>query len=688
MRPPLLNPLFAEVTALKGVGATLARQLSRLKLGRAVDLLFHLPVMAMERLHVAALDVADEGRLIVVELQVVGYEPGGMRAPFRVRCIDGAGTFIDLVYFGQAGGYARKLLPAGERRVVSGKLDRYGQALQMAHPEYVVAPAAAATIPAREPVYGLTEGVTNKRMAQLVQMARDRVPAMAEWIEPSVLAQRGWPSWQAALDNAHALRDEAAALDRLAYDELLANQLALLLVRADTRRRRGRALPGTGALTQALTASLPWRLTGAQARVTAEIAGDMAQGTPMLRLLQGDVGSGKTLVALLAMLGAVESGAQAAFLAPTEILARQHHAGLVALLGPLPVRVAILTGRDKGRVREDVLARLARGEIDILIGTHAIFQEAVAYHDLGLVVIDEQHRFGVHQRLMLAAKAAVPPHLLVMTATPIPRTLALTAYGEMDVSRIDELPPGRQPIDTRVVALDRIHDVTAGLARHLASGGQAYWVCPLVEGSESGDTAAAVTRAAALRLQFGATVGLVHGRLKPAEKDAVMADFSAGRLQLLVATTVIEVGVDVPNATLMIVEAAERFGLAQLHQLRGRVGRGAGKSVCLLLRDAVISETARSRLALMRETNDGFRIAEEDLRLRGSGELLGTRQAGDEEFRLANPERTARLLQTARDDARLLLDRDGGLDSPRGQAARLLLYLFERDAAVGLLRSG
>ena len=688
MRPPLLNPLFAEVTALKGVGATLARQLSRLKLGRAVDLLFHLPVLAMERLHVAALDVADEGRLIVVELQVVGYEPGGMRAPFRVRCIDGAGTFIDLVYFGQAGGYARKLLPAGERRVVSGKLDRYGQALQMAHPEYVVAPAAAATIPAREPVYGLTEGVTNKRMAQLVQMARDRVPAMAEWIEPSVLAQRGWPSWQAALDNAHALRDEAAALDRLAYDELLANQLALLLVRADTRRRRGRALPGTGALTQALTASLPWRPTGAQARVTAEIAGDMAQGTPMLRLLQGDVGSGKTLVALLAMLGAVESGAQTAFLAPTEILARQHHAGLVALLGPLPVRVAILTGRDKGRVREDVLARLARGEIDILIGTHAIFQEAVAYHDLGLVVIDEQHRFGVHQRLMLAAKAAVPPHLLVMTATPIPRTLALTAYGEMDVSRIDELPPGRQPIDTRVVALDRIHDVTAGLARHLASGGQAYWVCPLVEGSESGDTAAAVTRAAALRLQFGATVGLVHGRLKPAEKDAVMADFSAGRLQLLVATTVIEVGVDVPNATLMIVEAAERFGLAQLHQLRGRVGRGAGKSVCLLLRDAVISETARSRLALMRETNDGFRIAEEDLRLRGSGELLGTRQAGDEEFRLANPERTARLLQTARDDARLLLDRDGGLDSPRGQAARLLLYLFERDAAVGLLRSG
>ncbi len=688
MRPASLNPLFAEVSALKGVGATLARQLGRLKLTRVVDLLFHLPVMALERVHVAKLDEADEGRLIVVELLVSGYESGSPRAPFRVRCVDGAGTYIDLVYFGQSGGYARKLLPAGEKRVVSGRLDRYGQWLQMAHPDYVVTPATVAGIPAREPVYGLTEGLTNKRMGQLNEAALARAPLLAEWIEPSVLAARGWPTWRQALTDAHALHDEAAARDRLAYDELLANQLALLLVRADTRRRRGRALAGTGVLTGALVEQLPWALTGAQSRVTAEIAGDLAQAAPMLRLLQGDVGSGKTLVALLAMLTAVECKAQAALLAPTEILARQHFASLTAQLGDLPVRVAILTGRDKGRIREDILHRLATGEIDILIGTHAIFQEAVAYRDLGLVVIDEQHRFGVHQRLMLAAKAQVPPHLLVMTATPIPRTLALTAYGEMDVSRIDELPPGRQPIDTRVVALDRIHDVTAGLARHLAGGGQAYWVCPLVEGSESGDTASAVARAAALRAQFGDIVGLVHGRLKPAEKDAVMADFASGRLQLLVATTVIEVGVDVPNATLMIIEAAERFGLAQLHQLRGRVGRGTGKSVCLLLRDAVVSETARSRLKLLRDTSDGFRIAEADLELRGAGEMLGTKQAGEQEFKLADPERVAKLVQTARDDARLLLDRDGGLEAPRGQAARVLLYLFERDAAVGLLRSG
>ena len=689
MRPELLNPLFAEVTAMKGVGATLAKQLARLDLNRAVDLAFHLPAMALDRIVIDALDAAWVDRLVTVELEAVRYESGGARRPFRIDCRDRANTYVSLVWFGGGGDYARRLLPIGAKRIVSGRLERYGQALQMAHPDYVLPPGEAGQIPAREPVYSLTEGITNKRMGALAQMALERAPRLPEWIEPSVLVRQGWRSWRDALADAHALTAEApAARDRLAYDELLANQLALLLVRASARRRRGRALPGTGRLTEALLARLPWPLTNAQRQVSREIAGDMAQTMPMLRLLQGDVGSGKTLVALLAMLGAVESGAQAALLAPTEILARQHLANLTGMLGELGVRVAILTGRDKGRARADVLARLAAHEIDILVGTHAIFQEAVTYRDLGLVVIDEQHRFGVHQRLMLQAKAERPPHLLVMTATPIPRTLALTAYGEMDVSRIGELPPGRQPVETRVTALERIDAVIAGLERHVAAGGQAYWVCPLVEGSEGGDEAAAATRAAALRARLGPAVGLLHGRLKAPEKDEVMARFAAGELQVLVATTVIEVGVDVPNATLMIVEAAERFGLAQLHQLRGRVGRGGGHSVCLLLRGPELSETARARLSLMRETNDGFRIAEEDLRLRGAGEILGTRQSGVPEFRLADPERVARWLAPARDDARLLLDRDGGLDSPRGQAARTLLYLFERDAAVGLLRSG
>jgi ATP-dependent DNA helicase RecG len=415
----------------------------------------------------------------------------------------------------------------------------------------------------------------------------------------------------------------------------------------------------------------------------------MAQAVPMLRLLQGDVGSGKTLVALMAMLTAIESGAQAALLAPTEILARQHHATLLKQLDSIGVRVAILTGREKGKARESVLMGLADGSIDILVGTHAIFQEKVAYRNLGLAVIDEQHRFGVSERLLLASKAERPPHLLVMTATPIPRTLTLTQYGEMDVSRIDEMPPGRTPVETRVISEERLSEVVDGLGRHLSNGGQAYWVCPLVEESEKSDAAAAEERARILRMRFGEDkVGLVHGRMKGPEKDAVMGRFASNELAVLVATTVIEVGVDVPNATLMIVEGAERFGLAQLHQLRGRVGRGTGKSTCLLIRGQNLTEVGRARLSLMRETSDGFRIAEEDLRLRGPGEILGTRQSGDVAFRVARPEDVEAFASIAQSDARLLLDRDGGLASPRGQAARICLYLFERDQAVGLIRSG
>jgi ATP-dependent DNA helicase RecG len=685
MRPAILNPLFGEIATLKGVGSALVRQLARLKLTRVVDLLFHLPVMAIDRVQVDAIDESLVGRPIVVILTIVRHDSGGPRSPLRVRAVDGGGQWVDLVFFGQSGAWARSKLPLQEARRISGRLDRYGQSLQISHPD-IALPGDAMGPVLREAVYPLTEGVTNKRLAQIVAQAIDRAPDLPEWIEPSVLARHGWPGWRAALSAAHDL--DAAAKDRLAYDELLANQLALLLVRRDTRARRGRALPGDGRLTAPLIASLPWAMTAAQRRVLTEIAGDMAQSAPMLRLLQGDVGSGKTLVALVAMLTAVEAGAQAALLAPTEILARQHFATIARMVADLPVRVAILTGRDKGKVRADLLDDLAMGRIDILIGTHAIFQDAVDYHDLGLVVVDEQHRFGVAQRLLLAAKAKAPPHLLAMTATPIPRSLQLTQYGEMDASAIDELPPGRQPIETRVMAGERIDEIVDALGRHLAGGGQAYWVCPLVEGSESGDEAAAELRATMLKARFGGGVGLVHGRMKPAEKDAVMADFAGGGLGLLVATTVIEVGVDVPNATLMIIEAAERFGLAQLHQLRGRVGRGSGRSVCLLLRGDGLSETAKARLKLMRETNDGFRIAEEDLRLRGAGEILGVRQSGEAAFRVADPERTAKFVAVARDDARLLLDRDGGLAGERGQAARTLLYLFERDAGVGMLRSG
>lgn len=685
MRPDILNPLFAEVTALKGIGPALARPMERLGLRRVVDVAFHLPTGFIDRLPRERLDQADVGKVIAITLTASAYRfAGSARAPARVEAKDGVGNNVSLVFFGGSSGWAKKLLPIGEPRWVSAKLEQYGLDLQMIHPEVVPLDAVQPT--EREAIYPCSEGITSKRITALAAQAIERAPELPDWIEPSLRARHGWPAWRDALAGIHADPADAKARDRLAYDEVFANQLALMLVRGEARAKRGRPLQGDGRLRDAL--KLPYAPTGAQSRTVREIEGDMAQTQPMLRLLQGDVGSGKTLVATMALLIAAEAGAQGALLAPTEILARQHFDSLSRTLAGLPVRIAILTGRDKGRAREATLMGLASGEIDILVGTHAIFQEGVQYRDLGLVVVDEQHRFGVAQRMMLQAKAERPPHLLVMTATPIPRTLTLAQYGEMDVSRLDEMPPGRQPIETRVVSEDRLSEVIEALGRHMAGGGQAYWVCPLVEESEKSDLAAAEDRAAMMQVRFGDCVGLVHGRMKGPEKDAVMARFSAGQLRVLVATTVIEVGVDVPNSTLIVIEHADRFGLAQLHQLRGRVGRGTGKSTCLLLRGNSLSETARARLALMRETNDGFRIAEEDLRLRGAGEILGTRQSGDQQFRLATPDKFAELISMANDDARLLIDRDGGLRGERGQAARIALYLFERDAAVGLLRSG
>ncbi|GLR48582.1 ATP-dependent DNA helicase RecG [Sphingomonas astaxanthinifaciens DSM 22298] len=661
----------------------MARQLGRLGIARTVDLLFHLPTGAIERIRAPGAAPVLLGRQVILDVTPREVRLSRGRGPTRIYAVDGEGNMLTLAFFNN-GGWAAKQLPIGEARTITGKLESYGDEWQMVHPEVTEPGKGEPAL--KETVYPLTEGLTSRRVRELVHASLSHAPVLPEWVEPSILARQGWKDWRTALATIHAEPDDTSARQRLAYDEIFANQLALQLLRQVSRRKKGVPLRGDGRLTGALR--LPYALTGAQRRVVEEIRGDMGQEVPMLRLLQGDVGSGKTLVALLAMLEAVEAGAQAAMLAPTEILARQHHATLLRQLDAIGVRVAILTGREKGRARESVLMGLADGSIDILVGTHAIFQDKVAYKRLGLVVIDEQHRFGVSERLLLTSKAERPPHLLAMTATPIPRTLTLTQYGEMDVSKIDEMPPGRTPVETRVIAEERVAEVVDGLARHVASGGQAYWVCPLVAESETSDAAAAEERAEALRLRFPGQVGLVHGRMKGAEKDAVMAEFAADRLKILVATTVIEVGVDVPNAALMIIEGAERFGLAQLHQLRGRVGRGAAKSTCLLLRGGSLSETGRARLALMRETNDGFRIAEEDLKLRGPGEILGVRQSGEAQFRLATPEQVQELVPMATQDARLLLDRDGGLSGERGQAARLCLYLFERDQAVDLLRSG
>ena len=687
MRPDILNPLFAETETLDGVGPKLKKPLDRLGLTRVRDLDYHLPERFVTRRAVQNVDDAGEGEQIVVKLSVTEHRSGrSPRAPYRVLAQDGIGNVIALTYFGRASYNAKKQLPVGETRWVAGKLERFGDMLQIVHPDHVVEEDGETLQRLCEPVYRLSEGLTQPKIAGLVDQSLSRTPDLPEWIDSSQVNKEGWPTWRDALVLAHK-GENAPARDRLAYDELLANSLALMLVRADNRKRKGQPLQGNGTYRGKL--ALPFPLTGAQRRSIAEIEGDMAQETPMLRLLQGDVGAGKTIVALEAMLIAVEAGAQAALLAPTEILARQHYESLRRMAEPTGARVALLTGRDKGKAREATLMGLLDGSIDLVVGTHAIFQDAVSYRNLAMVVIDEQHRFGVGQRLMLASKGRRAPHVLAMTATPIPRTLTLAQYGELDVSKLDELPSGRQAIDTVVMGQARIGALVDRLAAQIAEGRQAYWVCPMVremDGPE--EIAAAEARYAALKERFGDDVVMVHGQLGAELKDAAMERFARGDAKLLVATTVIEVGVDVPNATLMVIEQAERFGLAQLHQLRGRVGRGSEKSFCVLLHGETLSETAQKRLALMRESQDGFFLAEEDLRLRGGGELLGTRQSGDTPFAVASLEQITELLPEAYDDARLLMERDGGLEGKRGEAARVLLYLFERDFGVKTLRGG
>ncbi|HEY6577700.1 MAG TPA: ATP-dependent DNA helicase RecG, partial [Rhizomicrobium sp.] len=635
-----------------------------------------------------------EGRVATFTLNVLDHlRRGDPRHPFRVRCSDDTAA-IELVFFHAKQDWLARALPVGAKRIVSGRVERFGGRLQMVHPDHIVAPEEAHRLPLHEPVYPLTEALSAKTLGKAIRAALETLPALPEWQEAVPLAARGWPFFHQALRSAHAPKSESdldplsGARARLAYDELLANQLALVLIRKRLRVGKGRMLKGDGRLIERARAALAFALTESQTRVLAEIETDMASPIRMLRLLQGDVGAGKTVIAMFAMLTAVEAGAQAALMAPTELLARQHQVALTPLGDAAGVRIGIFTGRERGLARERMLNALSKGAIDILVGTHALFSEGVEFRDLALAVVDEQHRFGVHQRLQLQDKAQSRADVLVMTATPIPRTLALTAYGDMDTSRITEMPPGRMPVDTRLVSSDRLDEVIARLRRAVSRGERAFWVCPLIEESEKIDLAAAEERADALAKSLGDRVGLVHGRMKPQQRDAAMARFRSGETQILVATTVVEVGVDVPEATIMVVEHAERFGLAQLHQLRGRVGRGAQRATCLLVYQPPLGATAKARLGKLRETNDGFAIAEEDLRLRGAGELLGTRQSGMPAFRLAELPTHGELLAAARDEARLIVERDPELASSRGEALRVLLYLFERDDAVRYLRAG
>jgi ATP-dependent DNA helicase RecG len=693
-RPAILFPLFAGIETLEGVGPKTAKHLAALDITRPRDLLFTLPWSGVDRRRRATVQGAEIPGVVTVEVVVGRHDaPARPTGPYRV-VVEDAATSFHLIFFRARGDHLRRLLPTGARRVVSGKVELFDGITQMVHPDHVLPVEEAGEIPDFEPVYPLTAGVTQRVMARAAQAALLRAPELAEWIDPAQKAQAGWPDWQAALRTAHAptsLRDLSPAhpaRERLAYDEMMAHQLTLALARAKLRRAKGRATVGTGALQARVIEALPFALTNAQTRAIADIAADMGQPMRMNRLLQGDVGAGKTLVAFKALLIAVEAGGQGVLMAPTEILARQHFQGLTPLAEAAGVRLDLLTGRDKGAARAAKLGALAAGEIHILVGTHAVFQKDVAFADLRLAIVDEQHRFGVRQRLELGQKGA-QADVLVMTATPIPRSLALAQYGDMDVSVLDEKPPGRLPIKTALVNTGRMDEVVDHLRRAIAEGRQAYWVCPLVEESEAVDLSSAEERYRRLRAALGeGRVGLVHGQMPPEEKDAAMARFQCGETSVLVATTVIEVGVDVPNASIMVIERAESFGLAQLHQLRGRVGRGTAASTCLLMYQAPLSEGGRKRLETMRDTEDGFRIAEVDLEMRGAGDLIGTAQSGLPRFRVADLEAQSALMAVAQSDARTLLAGDPDLASPRGQAARVLLWLMERDQAIRLISVG
>ena len=693
MRPDILFPFFADVTSLKGVGDRVRASLDRAMGTRIKDLLFTPPSGLIDRSYRPSISDAQKDEICTFTVTVGSHSSPSTRGrPYRIRVFDETGD-MTLVFFQARADYLNRILPEGTTRIVSGKTDVFNAELQMTHPDYVLPPDKIEDLPLYETQYPLTAGLSQKIARKAVVQAVDKTADLPEWLDPHLVAQQDWPDFKDALTRMHKpehpvdAKAGSPARTRLAYDELFAKQLAMALVRENTRRRSGRAFDVPGTYVDDVLRAAPFKPTGAQSHAFSEISADLKSPFRMARLLQGDVGAGKTFVAAMAAAHVAEAGAQVAIMAPTEILARQHKDTLSAMLAPAGLTVQALTGRDKGKPRAALMTGLAEGHIDVIIGTHALFQDKVEFHDLGLVIIDEQHRFGVHDRLKLTQKGK-RPDLLVMTATPIPRTLALTSYGDLDVSRLDEKPAGRLPIETRILPMQRLDSIVEAVGRAVEAGSQVYWVCPLVEDSELIDLTSADDRHRHLTARFGGRVGLIHGRLSAQEKQQVSEDFKGGAYDILVATTVIEVGVDAPNATIIVIEHAERFGLAQLHQLRGRVGRSDKQSTCLLMYKGPLSVNGKARLEIMRASEDGFMIAEKDWELRGSGDLLGARQSGLPKFTLADLDIHKSLLETAYQDARHMAQTDPSLSTPRGKAALNLLFLFEQEFGVALMKAG
>ena len=712
MRDAQLNFLFSPVTRIKGVGASVAQSLGRLLPSATAlsgsptpiirDLLFHLPVGIVDRRFTCQLRTAPAEIVATFVVRVDEHLPPKQKRygkqPYKVLCSNETGD-ITLVFFNAREEYLKKALPVGEQRVISGRTEHFDYRVQMTHPDIIAPVSQLVDVQKPEPVYPLTLGITSRRIAKLVNDALAKLPALPEWIPEETRKRHAWPDWKTALCQAHHpdtesdLAPTALARMRLAYDEMLANQLHLALLRQHMQAQAGTVITGTGEFTDALAAVLPFTLTKGQQHVLADIGDDLKSGKRMGRLLQGDVGSGKTIVALFAMLRAAEHGLQSALMAPTELIAKQHYEVITSLLSPIPHLPSpiLLTGAVKGAARKQALEAIESGKASIVIGTHALFQEKVVFHNLALIVVDEQHRFGVNQRMALSAKGN-EPHILHMTATPIPRSLTMTLYGDMDISMLTEKPAGRAPIVTRLIPASRYGEMMERMKAALDRGEKAYWICPLIEDEGlqmADDVAAAQSRYTEFKARFGDVVGLVHGRMKADERHASMQDFASGKTRLLVATTVVEVGVDVRDATIMIVEHAERFGLAQLHQLRGRVGRGEKPSSCVLLYSEGVREennifpnaqppmpnASFARLSILRDTEDGFKIAEADLAQRGGGDLLGTRQSGMPRFVFMDLWAHTAMLVSARDEAKALIS--GHQTSDQTQPWHRLLQVFD-----------
>ncbi len=696
MRPPILYGLFASLRSLTGVGPESLKKLENLGLTTLLSLLWHLPVSVLNRRHIPSLSVASPGEVVTVKVKVSHHIPSlplkGKRRPHKVFCEDES-SLLELIFFHGNASYLQKLLPLHEQRLVSGKIEFFQKHWQISHPDFIGAPSSLESWIGPEPIYPLTYGLSQRQMRKWIFDTLKKCPDLPEWLDPSFLAQKKWPSWKKALNTLHHphthldLSPSSKARERLAYDELLANQLSIALTRHHQGVGKGQVIRGDRRLREKILSFLPFSLTEDQKQALEDIDQDMNSSKRMVRLLQGDVGSGKTIVAFLSLLNAIEAGFQGAYLAPTEILVRQQAQAMMDWAQVLNIRCAVLTGKDSKKERESLYEGIKSGEIQLVIGTHALLQEHVVFKNLGLAIIDEQHRFGVSQRLQLSNKGEAVD-TLVMTATPIPRTLLMATHGDLACSYLKNKPAGRKEIATKALPVSRLEEVFEALQREIQRGGKIYWVCPLVEDSEVLELTSAEERFKELSSLFPGKVGLVHGRLKNHEKDQVMEAFLNGTIRILVATTVIEVGVHVADATVMVVEHADRFGLSQLHQLRGRIGRGGHNASCLLLYQAPLNPIAQARLEIMRQTNDGFLIAEEDLRLRGGGEVLGVRQSGLPCFRVADLEEHQPLLRLAHQEALRIVEDDFSLTSERGQRLRVLLHLFEREEAVYYLQAG